>query len=115
MDEDVEDSRAGGSRSPDFGICLQGGGSSDPTVRRGVLGDVPSDWEDSGPVPPQGGPAAGKVNPKRNEDFRWIYKPLDKAMKSVGLEEVETYVLCHQNTVAQYIATLPILELCLAG
>ena len=32
----------------------------DPTVRRGFLGHVPSDWEDSGRVPPQGGPTAGK-------------------------------------------------------
>ena len=35
-------------------------------------------------------------------------------MKSVGMEEVETYVLCCPNTVTQYIATRPILELCMA-
>ena len=35
-------------------------------------------------------------------------------MNSVGMEEEETYALRRQNTVAQYIATRPILELCLA-
>ena len=31
-----------------------------------------------------------------------------------GLQEVETYISCHQNTVVQYIATSPIIDLCLA-
>ena len=35
-------------------------------------------------------------------------------MKAVGLEEVETYVLSHHNSITQYIATHPILELCLS-
>ena len=35
-------------------------------------------------------------------------------MMAVGLGEVDMYVLRRQNTVAQYIATCPILELCLA-
>ena len=51
---------------------------------------------------------------RRDMTGRWIYPPLDKSMKSVGLDEVETYILRRQNTVAQYIATRPILELCLA-
>ena len=44
---------------------------------------------------------------------RFLYPPLYKAMMSVGLEEVETYVLCRQNTITHYIANWPILELCL--
>ena len=35
-------------------------------------------------------------------------------MSEVGLQEVETYVSRRQNTVAQYIATWPMMELCLA-
>ena len=35
-------------------------------------------------------------------------------MKEAGLEEVETYVIRHQNTDAQYIATRLILEIFLA-
>ena len=34
-------------------------------------------------------------------------------MKAVGLEEVNTYLFFRQNTVSQYIAIQPILELCL--
>ena len=34
-------------------------------------------------------------------------------MAALGLEEVDAYFLRRQNTVAQYIATRPILELCL--
>ena len=36
-------------------------------------------------------------------------------MAEVGLQEVETYVSRHQNTVAQYIVTRPIMDLCLAA
>ena len=35
-------------------------------------------------------------------------------MAEAGFQEVETYVSCHQNTVAQYIATRSIMDLCLA-
>ena len=31
------------------------------------------------------------------------------------MQEVETYVSCHQNTVAQFIASRPIMDLCLAA
>ena len=46
---------------------------------------------------------------------RWIYLPLDAEMKSVGMEEVATYVLHCHNTVDSYIATRMIMELCLEG
>ena len=35
-------------------------------------------------------------------------------MSEAGLKELETYVYYHQNKVAQYIATRPIMGLCLA-
>ena len=35
-------------------------------------------------------------------------------MAELGLQEMETYVSDHQNTVAQYVATRPIMDLCLA-
>ena len=34
-------------------------------------------------------------------------------MQGVRLEDMETYIYMHQNTVTNYIATEPILELCL--
>ena len=36
-------------------------------------------------------------------------------MAEAGLQEVETYIYCHQNTMAQYITTRPIMDLCLAA
>ena len=35
-------------------------------------------------------------------------------MAEAGLHEIETYVSGRQNTVAQYIATITIMDLCLA-
>ena len=35
---------------------------------------------------------------------------MDAAMAEAGLEEVETYVACFQNTVAQYITTSLIMD-----
>ena len=51
---------------------------------------------------------------KKGQDEGWVYPPLEDAMAKAGLQEVETYVSCLQNTVVQYIATKPIMELCLA-
>ena len=41
----------------------------------------------------------------------WVYTTLTEAMEEMGLQEVETYVSRSQNTVAQFIATSPIVEL----
>ena len=48
-------------------------------------------------------------------DGGWFYPPLEDAMAEAGLQEVETYVSCLHNTVVQYIATNPIMDLCLAA
>ena len=45
----------------------------------------------------------------------WFYQTLEDAMAEVGLQDMETYVSGSQNTVAQYIATRPIMDLCLAA
>ena len=39
-----------------------------------------------------------------------MYPPMEEAMAEAGLEEVETYVSCHQNTVAQFVATRTIMD-----
>ena len=44
----------------------------------------------------------------------WIYPPMEDDMTDTVLQEVETYVSCRQNTVARFIATRPIMDLCLA-
>ena len=43
----------------------------------------------------------------------WIYPPLEDVMAEAGLQKVETYVSCRQNTVAKYIAARTIMDLCL--
>ena len=45
----------------------------------------------------------------------WVYLPLEDTMVEAGLQEVKTYVSCLQNTMAQYIVTRPIMDLCLAA
>ena len=57
---DLEDFGAGGSRLLDLREILQGGGSSNPTVQRRVMGNFPFYLEDTGIFPPQGGPPSGK-------------------------------------------------------
>ena len=53
--------------------------------------------------------------PRKVQDGGWVYSPLKDAMAESGSQEVETYVSRRQNTVAQYIATRPIMDLFLAA
>ena len=50
--------------------------------------------------------------PWRLLDGRWDYPPQDTAMQEAGSIYMEEYVLRRQNTVVQYIAMLPIMDLC---
>ena len=45
----------------------------------------------------------------------WVYPPIGAELVMVGLEEISLYITRHQNMVAQYIATCPIMDLCLAA
>ena len=49
------------------------------------------------------------MRPRRDMMGRWVYPLLDAAMTALCLEEVETYIIRHQNIAAQYIGTHPIL------
>ena len=42
----------------------------------------------------------------------WLYPPLVVVMKETGMVEISTSILRRQNTVAQFISTRPILDLC---
>ena len=53
---------------------------------------------------------AGRM-PRRGRDGKWIYLPLAGATKEAGIVRARTSVLRRQNTVAQFIATRPILGL----
>ena len=50
--------------------------------------------------------------PSHGRDGKWIYLPLTGATKEAGIVRARTSVLRRQNTVAQFIATRPILGLC---
>ena len=50
--------------------------------------------------------------PRRGRDGKWQYLPLAGATKDAGMVRARTSVLRRQNTVAQFVATQPILALC---
>ena len=49
---------------------------------------------------------------RREKDGEWHYPSLEGAMKEAGLTDIRTSILRRQNTVAQYIARRPLLDLC---
>ena len=55
---------------------------------------------------------AGMV-PKRQRYGTWVYPPIGEALETVGMDEIGLYITRRQNTIAQYIATRPIMDLCL--
>ena len=44
-------------------------------------------------------------------DWKWFYPSLEGAMKEAGFKDISTSINNRQNTVAQYIATRPLLDL----
>ena len=50
--------------------------------------------------------------PRKGRDGKWYYPSLEGAMKEAGLTNVRTSINRRQNTVAQYIATRPLLDIC---
>ena len=50
--------------------------------------------------------------PRQRKDKIRIYLPLAGIIKEAGMVGMRTSILQRQNTVAQYIATLPIMDLC---
>ena len=50
--------------------------------------------------------------PQQGRDGRWYYSSLTGALKEAGVVRIRTSILRRQNTVAQFIATRPILGLC---
>ena len=52
--------------------------------------------------------------PHKKLDRTWTHPSLEEVMVKAGVQEVETYVGHRQNTVAKFITTKPIMDLCLA-
>ena len=53
--------------------------------------------------------------PQIKWDSLWFYHPLEHVMVEAGFQNMNTYVSRRYNTVAQFILTRPIMELCLAA
>ena len=51
-------------------------------------------------------------HPRRGRDGKWHYPSLEGAMEEAGLTYIRTSIQRSQNTVTQYIATRPFLDLC---
>ena len=51
-------------------------------------------------------------HPRRGRDGKWHYLSLEGAMKEAGLTDIHKSIQRRQNTVAQYIATRTLLDLC---
>ena len=54
------------------------------------------------------------MGPKCQRDGTWVYPLIGAALAMVGLEEIRVYIARLQNMVAKYIATCPIMGLCVA-
>ena len=52
------------------------------------------------------------IQPGRRKNGSWIYLPLVGRMKEAGMVGIRTSILRRHNTVAQFIAARPILDLC---
>ena len=50
------------------------------------------------------------MGPEGQRDGIWVYPPIGAALETVGLDEIGVYIPRRQNTVAQYIATRPIMD-----
>ena len=55
------------------------------------------------------------MGPKRQWDGTWVDPTIGAALENVGLDEIRVYIVRRQNMVAQYIATPPIMDLCLTA
>ena len=55
------------------------------------------------------------MGPKHQQYGPWEYPPIWVALATVGVDEIGVYMDLRQNTVAQYIATFLIMDLCLVA
>jgi len=55
----------------------------------------------------------GKVGRYLPREDRWVYPPIDEVLEEAGLYPIEVYINRCQNHLVDYVATRPLLELCL--
>ena len=109
--ESVADLKPGGGGQEGVGQNFQGDGAGGAPVRGGDMGTYPTDR--AGPVElPARGRAPDHQKTTAERGGGWTYPPLKEAMQGAGFEGIRKVITRRQNTVAQYIATRPILNLC---
>ena len=108
-----------GRGCPELGKDICGGGPGSLSVWVVDVCDDTAHCEGSVSIPPQGGTQAdGTATAEGGGGGGWgrcVCLPLVDSMEEAGLQEMDTYVSCRQNTVTQFIATRTILDLCLAA
>ena len=52
------------------------------------------------------------IQSRRGWDGKWFYPSLEGAMKEAGFKDIRRSINNRQNTIVQYIATRPLLDLC---
>ena len=102
----------GGGRSEGVGKFLQGGGTGSVAVQGGDVGPHPKDGAGPGQFYRRVTRRITGKQPRRQTDENWEYPPLAEALGEAGFEDIRKSVTRRQNTVAQYIVTQPILDLC---
>ena len=55
----------------------------------------------------------GKVGRYLPREDRWYYPPIEEALEEAGLFRMEVYINRRQNTMVDYVATRPLLDLCM--
>ena len=113
MGSDVNNFDSGGGVTEGIGALFQG--SSTGGVAFGGIYVGPDPPHGAGPeqISAQG---RTKAHHESSEEAGvggvWYYPPLAVAMAEADFKEIGVYVTRRQNMVAQYIVTLPILDLC---
>jgi hypothetical protein len=51
--------------------------------------------------------------PIRHPDDTWEYPPIKEALEIAGLYTISHYIKVRQDTITMYVATRPILQLCI--
>ena len=58
---------------------------------------------------------AQKNKPCRGPGYRWVYPKSEDVLEECGLKPIAEYINVRQQTIAEYLATRPILEDCVQG
>ena len=114
MGASIVGAQKGGGRCVDVGNILHHCVSSGSPLWVGVVGNVPADWEGDGQISPSGDMAADGAYATLK---RGRYMEIPSPGRGDGRGGTAGDINLHKpskKTVTQYIATRPIMDLCLA-